>query len=83
MKYNIAIIAVLALVSCNGRFGGKTTNLVNDGHNYQWIEYGDKFQLVHSPECDSCKAIRKQEVIAIVDSIVKDRITIAFEHVDP
>ena len=83
MKYIIAIIAMLALVSCNGRFGGKTTNIVNDGHNYQWIAVGNSFQLVHSPECDTCKIIRRQEVVAIVDSLVKDRITIAFEHVDP
>ena len=83
MKYIIAIIAVLAFVSCNGRFGGKTTNIVNDGHNYQWIAVGNSIQLVHSPECDTCRTIRKQEVIAIVDSIVKNRITIAFEHLAP
>lgn len=78
----VGLLAVGCLMSCNGRFGGKTENVVNDGHNYQWIFVGNSLQLVHSPECDTCRVIRQRETIAIIDSIVKDRITIAFENVE-
>lgn len=74
--------AALLLMACNGRFGGKTENVVNDGHNYQWIFVGNNLQLVHSPECDSCRAVRRSETIAIIDSIVKERITFTFKQVE-
>ena len=74
--------ALLLMMACNGRFGGKTENVVNDGHNYQWIFVGNNLQLVHSPECDSCRAVRRSETIAIIDSIVKERITFTFKQVE-
>ena len=80
-KIIVGLLAVGCLMSCNGRFGGKTEKVVNDGHNYQWIFVGN-LQLVHSPECDTCRVIRQRETINIIDSIVKDRITIAFENVE-
>ena len=79
-KIIVGLLAVGCLISCNGRFGGKTENVVNDGHNYQWIFVANILQLVHSPECDTCRIIRQRETIAIIDSIVKDRIIIDEEN---
>ena len=59
-KIIVGLLAVGCLMSCNGRFGGKTENVVNDGHNYQWIFVGNSLQLVHSPECDTCRIIRQR-----------------------
>lgn len=73
MKKVFLLTVIILLVACNTRFGGKTTKVVDDGHNYQWILVGGGSYLVHSPECDTCRTIRKQETVAIIDSILKER----------
>ena len=82
MKKLSFALAVISVTACNGRFGGKTTGVIDDGHNYQWVAYGNTIHLVHSPECDSCKVIRKRETIAVIDSIVKERINIVFKQAE-
>lgn len=74
--------ALLLMMACNGRLGSKTDKFVNDGHDYQWIAVSNKVQLVHSPECDTCKIIRKRETIAVIDSIMKERITFIFKQAE-
>ena len=64
----LALTAVM-MAGCAGRLGKKTDKLVNDGHDYQWIVFYDKPYLVHSPECDSCKAIRKQEIRELIKEL--------------
>jgi hypothetical protein len=78
----IGAAALLMLTACNGRLGSKTDKFVNDGHDYQWIAVSNKVQLIHSPECDTCKIIRKRETIAVIDSIMKDRITFILKQAE-
>jgi hypothetical protein len=72
-KLFILALTLVMMTGCAGRIGKKTDRLVNDGHDYQWIMFYDRTYMVHSPECDSCKAMRKQEIKEVVDELLKDK----------
>ena len=74
-KLFILALAAVMVAGCAGRLGKKTDKLVNDGHDYQWVAFYDKVYIIHSPECDTCKAIRKEEIKQYVDSVVNVIIT--------
>lgn len=72
-KLFILALTSVMITGCVGRIGKKTDSLVNDGHDYQWIIFYNSPYIVHSPECDSCKAMRKQEIKEVVDELLKDK----------
>ena len=75
MRNLLILFAILiTTVSCYGRFGGKMKNLIDDGHDYQWVTCLGHSYIIHSPECELCKEIRKEETINIVDSIVNQHL---------
>lgn len=63
-----AIVAAMTVSACD------STTQAENGHDYDW-EVMRSTALRHSPKCRKCKEMRKQEVIEIVDSILRDRIT--------
>jgi len=67
----LILLACMATImaGCAGRIGSKTKRLVNDGHDYQWVVFYDRSYLVHSPECDSCKSIRRQEIEELINEL--------------
>lgn len=71
MKKLLLLAIPLIMVGCNERLGGKTDMFVNDGHDYQWVIIYSKPYIVHSPECDSCKAMRKQEIKELIEELKK------------
>ena len=73
-KLFILALAATMMAGCAGRLGNKTNKLINDGHDYQWVIFFNSPHFIHSPECDTCKAIRKEEIKQYVDSVVNERI---------
>ena len=65
--YIIAAIVAAMTVSCD------STTQAENGHDYDWEMMRSTVQR-HSPKCLKCKEMRKQEVIEIVDSILRNRI---------
>ena len=70
-KIILLALTALMMVGCNERLGDKTDMFVNDGHDYQWVIIYSKPYIVHSPECDSCKAMRKQEIKELIVELKK------------
>ena len=66
--YIMAAIVAAMTVSCD------STTQAENGHDYDWEMMRSTAQR-HSPKCRKCKEMRKQEVIEIVDSILRNRIT--------
>ena len=69
-KLFILILTSAMMTGCTGKIGKKSNMLVNDGHDYQWLIFYDRPYIIHSPECDSCKAMRKQEIKEVVDELL-------------
>lgn len=67
-----AIVAAMTFSNCFSACD-RTTQAEN-GHDYDWEMMRSTVQR-HSPKCRKCKEMRKQEVIEIVDSILRNRIT--------
>ena len=72
-KLLLLALAAIIMTGCNGRFGKKTNKVVNDGHDYQWIIVGNIAQYIHSPECDTCRIIRHEEIKLYVDSVLNKK----------
>jgi hypothetical protein len=47
----------------------------DNGHDYD-LEPMQSTAMRHSPNCRKCKEIRRQEIIEVVDSMIRDRIRI-------
>ena len=62
-----AIVAAMTFSACD------STTQSENGHDYDWEVMRSTVQR-HSPKCRKCKEMRKQEVIEIVDSILRNRI---------
>ena len=62
------VVAMIAgcLCSCNNM------KRPDNGHDYD-LEPMQSTAMRHSPNCRKCKEIRKQEIIEVVDSILRDR----------
>jgi len=79
MKYQKILIYIIAaivaamiagcLCSCNNM------KRPDNGHDYD-LEPMQSTAMRHSPNCRKCKEIRKQEIIEVVDSMIRDRIRI-------
>lgn len=63
-----AVIGV-CMTSCNNM------KRPDNGHDYD-LEPMQSTAVRHSPNCRKCKEIRKQEIIEVVDSMIRDRIRI-------
>ena len=68
-KLLLLALTAVVMAGCAGRVGKPSDKLLNDGHSYQWIVFYDRFYIVHSPECDSCKAMRKQELKELIKEL--------------
>jgi hypothetical protein len=62
----VAILALFILCSCNNM------KRPDNGHDYD-LEPMQSTAMRHSPNCRKCKEIRKQEIIEVVDSMLRDR----------
>ena len=65
----VAAVIVACLCSCNNM------KRPDNGHDYD-LEPMQSTAMRHSPNCRKCKEIRRQEIIEVVDSIIRDRIHI-------
>ena len=74
-KFGIYIVAAIVAAMTVSRMAVScdSTTQAENGHDYDW-EMMRSTALRHSPKCRKCKEMRKQEVIEIVDSILRDRI---------
>ena len=74
MRYSkFLIYIVAATIAATTVSACDSTTQAENGHDYDW-EMMRSTALRHSPKCRKCKEMRKQEVIEIVDSILRDRI---------
>ena len=62
----VAAMIVGCLCSCNNM------KRPDNGHDYD-LEPMQSTAMRHSPNCRKCKEIRKQEIIEVVDSMLRDR----------
>lgn len=69
MRVIIFLFVAILVVGCAGKLNDKSDKIINDGHDYQWTFWCDKVYLIHSPECDSCKAIRREETIELLKEL--------------
>ena len=65
----VAAMIAACLLSCNNM------KRPDNGHDYD-LEPMQSTAMRHSPNCRKCKEIRKQEIIEVVDSMMRDRICI-------
>ena len=63
----VAIVTAMIVGSCNN------LERPDNGHDYDF-EPLQSTAMRHSPNCRKCKEIRRQEIIEVVDSIIRDRI---------
>ena len=63
----VAAVIVGCLCSCNNR------TRYDNGHDYD-AEPFLSTALRHSPNCWKCKEIRRQEIIEVVDSMMRERV---------
>lgn len=91
-KLIILIMAAIVLTSCveaKKRTGSKTTeeqrwdSIVEyrrtHRHKYSTHYAPAKLYEMHDPDCPLCKEMRKQEIITIVDSMMRERTNIIKE----
>ena len=62
----VAAMIVGCLCSCNNM------KRPDNGHDYD-LEPMQSTAMRHSPNCRKCKEIRKQEIIEVVDSMLRDQ----------
>jgi hypothetical protein len=62
----VAAMIVACLCSCNNM------KRPDNGHDYD-LEPMQSTAMRHSPNCRKCKEIRKQEIIEVVDSMIRDQ----------
>ena len=60
----VAAMIVACLCSCNNM------KRPDNGHDYD-LEPMQSTAMRHSPNCRKCKEIRRQEIIEVVDSMIK------------
>lgn len=65
----LAAVIGVCMTSCNNM------KRPDNGHDYD-LEPMQSPLVRHSPNCRKCKEIRKQEIIEVVDSMIRDRIRI-------
>lgn len=63
----LAAVIAVCICSCNNR------TRYDNGHDYD-AEPFLSTALRHSPNCRTCKEIRRQEIIEVVDSMMRERI---------
>ncbi len=73
MRYSKFWIYIVAAIVAAMTTACDSTTQAENGHDYDWEIMRSTVQR-HSPKCRKCKEMRKQEVIEIVDSILRDRI---------
>ena len=62
----LAAVIAGCLASCNNM------KRPDNGHDYD-LEPMQSTAMRHSPNCRKCKEIRKQEIIEVVDSMIRER----------
>ena len=65
----VVAMIVICLCSCNNM------KRPDNGHDYD-LEPMQSAAMRHSPNCRKCKEIRKQEIVEVVDSMIRHRISI-------
>ena len=65
----LAVVIVGYLTSCNN------LKRPDNGHDYD-LEPMQSTAMRHSLNCRKCKEIRKQEIIEVVDSMIRERIRV-------